>query len=139
MNRQQDHVGIARGMMEPLEDLDASALRHLRKQTGITGTYLEQLYTFSALHRDSRARVISVAYYALVPANRLPVQSTSVTSRPRWFPFAKWPALAFGQGDCERCLSEPDSEARLFDDRLPVSTGRVHAWRFAGRLALLIK
>ena len=44
----------------------------LGTKTGIGGVFLEQLYTFGAPGRDPRTRVISVAYYALVDADRLP-------------------------------------------------------------------
>ena len=48
------------------EALSAAAARVLAEKTGLGPTYLEQLYTFGRPERDSRARVVSVAYYALV-------------------------------------------------------------------------
>jgi 8-oxo-dGTP diphosphatase len=53
------------------ESLDAAAARVVREKTGLTGVYLEQLYTFGEPARDPRTRVITVAYYALVPIDRL--------------------------------------------------------------------
>lgn len=53
------------------ETLDAAAARALAAKSGLERVYLEQLYTFGALHRDPRTRVVSVAYYALVHASRL--------------------------------------------------------------------
>ena len=35
------------------------------------GAYMEQLYTFSDVHRDARGRVITIAYFALIPYQRL--------------------------------------------------------------------
>src|SRR5215471_2210363 len=49
------------------ESLDAAAVRELREETGVDKVYLEQLYTFGGANRDPRGRVITVAYYALVP------------------------------------------------------------------------
>lgn len=49
------------------EDLDLAALRHLYDQVGISGVYLEQLYTFGRRDRNPQTRVVSVAYYSLVP------------------------------------------------------------------------
>ena len=43
----------------------------LKEETNLEGIYLEQLYTFGEVDRDKRARVISVAYLALVPAGNL--------------------------------------------------------------------
>jgi ADP-ribose pyrophosphatase YjhB (NUDIX family) len=43
---------------------------NFREEVGVTGIYLEQLYTFGAPERDPRGRVISVAYFALIDAER---------------------------------------------------------------------
>ncbi len=41
----------------------------LKRKTGITGVYKEQLYTFGdSIDRDPRGHVIAIAYYALVKA-----------------------------------------------------------------------
>jgi 8-oxo-dGTP diphosphatase len=53
------------------ESLDAAAARVLREKAGLSGVFLEQLYTFGAVERDPRTRVVTVAYYALVPGHRL--------------------------------------------------------------------
>jgi len=53
------------------ESLDDAAARVLRDKAGLEGVFLEQLYTFGQPDRDPRMRIITVAYYALVPAARL--------------------------------------------------------------------
>ena len=53
------------------ETAEEAAARALRDKTGAEGIFLEQLYTFSALDRDPRMRIITVAYIAMVPAGRL--------------------------------------------------------------------
>ncbi len=53
------------------ESLDAAAARVLAEKAGLEGFYLEQLYTFGRPDRDPRTRVITVAYCALVAAERL--------------------------------------------------------------------
>lgn len=53
------------------EPLDDSAQRVLEEQTGLTDVYLEQLYTFGQPDRHPGWRVVSVAYFALVPGERL--------------------------------------------------------------------
>jgi 8-oxo-dGTP diphosphatase len=55
------------------ESVDAAAARVLREKAGLRDLYVEQLYTFGDLGRDPRTRVVTVAYYALVPAERLSV------------------------------------------------------------------
>ena len=54
------------------ESLDDAATRILASKAGATGIYTEQLYTFGEPARDPRTRVVSVAYFALVPPDRLP-------------------------------------------------------------------
>jgi 8-oxo-dGTP diphosphatase len=63
--------GLPGGRVRPDEDLEHAATRQLAEKTGITGVYLEQLYTFGDPARDPRGRAIAVSYYALVPYNRL--------------------------------------------------------------------
>ncbi len=53
------------------ESLDQAASRALKEKAGISDLYIEQLYTFGAVDRDPRTRVISVAYFALVDSSRL--------------------------------------------------------------------
>ena len=71
------------GFVGQNESSDTAAERELQAKTGVGGIYLEQLYTFSEPLRDPRSRVIAVAYYALVSADRLPNQAGSRESR--WF------------------------------------------------------
>jgi 8-oxo-dGTP diphosphatase len=59
------------------ESLDDAAARVLARGTGLSGVFLEQLYTFGAPRRDPRTRVISVAYYALVDRKRFSGLETS--------------------------------------------------------------
>jgi 8-oxo-dGTP diphosphatase len=53
------------------ESLDKAAARLLREKVGLADVFLEQLYTFGEPARDPRTRVITVAYYALVPFDGL--------------------------------------------------------------------
>jgi 8-oxo-dGTP diphosphatase len=59
------------GFVRIHETLDAAAARVLETKAGLTGVFLEQLFTFGDPRRDPRARVVSVAYYALVSEQRL--------------------------------------------------------------------
>jgi 8-oxo-dGTP diphosphatase len=79
------------GFIDLDEDLEASAMRALERETGITGVYLEQLYTFGRPDRDPRERVITVAYYALVPSDRVRLREDESVG---WFPVGAMPTLA---------------------------------------------
>jgi 8-oxo-dGTP diphosphatase len=63
--------GLPGGFIRMHESLDRAAERILTTETGLGDVFLEQLYSFGAAGRDPRARVISVAYYALVDWNQL--------------------------------------------------------------------
>lgn len=51
------------------ESVDDAAARVLRDKASMEGSYVEQLYTFGGVDRDPRTRVISIAHFALLPAD----------------------------------------------------------------------
>jgi len=53
------------------ESAEATAEMLLAEMLPIGNVYMEQLFTFSAVNRDPRGRVISVAYLVIVPWERL--------------------------------------------------------------------
>ena len=59
------------GFLSLDETLLECAKRVLFSETNLEDIYLEQLYTFSALDRDPRTRVLSCAYMGLVDKNKL--------------------------------------------------------------------
>jgi 8-oxo-dGTP diphosphatase len=59
------------GFVRLEESLEDAAARLLEGKTGLRHVFLEQLFTFGDVNRDPRTRVISVAYYALVPLEKL--------------------------------------------------------------------
>jgi len=83
------------GFVRIAEGLEEAARRELHEETGIRELYLEQLYTFGEPQRDSRERVISVAYYALVKLSGHTVRAASDAVDVAWFPVAELPKLAF--------------------------------------------
>jgi 8-oxo-dGTP diphosphatase len=83
------------GFVEIAESLDEAAQRELREETGVDGVYLEQLYTFGQPDRDPRERVITVAYYALIPSDRLQIRAATDAEAVGWFALDELPALAF--------------------------------------------
>lgn len=94
----EPHAGkwaLPGGFVELDEDLEDAARRELAEETGITRLYLEQLYTFGEPKRDSRERVISVAYYALVKLTDHRLRAATDAEDVAWFPVAELPRLAF--------------------------------------------
>lgn len=85
---------IPGGFIAPDEPLDAAARRELEEETGVRDVYLEQLYTFGEPRRDPRQRVITVAYFALVPAP-LATRAGGDAADARWWSMYGLPTLAF--------------------------------------------
>jgi 8-oxo-dGTP diphosphatase len=77
------------------EGLDEAAERELAEETGVAGVFLEQLYTFGTPDRDPRERVITVAYYALIPSDRIQIRAATDAEAVGWFALDELPALAF--------------------------------------------
>jgi len=87
------------GFVEIDENLESGAQRELEEETGVSGVYLEQLYTFGAVNRDPRERVITVAYYALVPSEKLELRAASDADAVGWFAMEELPNLVFDHTD----------------------------------------
>jgi 8-oxo-dGTP diphosphatase len=66
------------GFVGMSESLDEAAVRVLQSKVGLSGIFLEQLYTFGSPDRDPRTRVITIAYYALVDSAK--IRDSRVTS-----------------------------------------------------------
>lgn len=87
------------GFLEMDETLEQAAGRELAEEAGLKDVYLEQLYTFSALKRDPRERVVSVAYFALVKPSLYELKPASDAKRAQWFSLQKLPKLAFDHAE----------------------------------------
>src|ERR1041384_3838866 len=77
------------------ETLEEAARRELAEETGLSDIFLEQLYTFGAVDRDPRERVVSVAYYALVNLSDHKVHAATDARDAAWFGVHDVPSLAF--------------------------------------------
>lgn len=83
------------GFVKMHESLDTCAVRELSEEAGITDVYLEQLYTFGQVDRDPRERVISVAYYALIPGENIKLEAGTDAEDAAWYPVADLPDISF--------------------------------------------
>jgi len=86
---------IPGGFVSIGESLERAALRELEEETGVRDVYLEQLYTFGDVDRDPRGRVITVAYFALVPADAVHLHAGDDASEALWWSVYDLPPLAF--------------------------------------------
>jgi 8-oxo-dGTP diphosphatase len=87
------------GFVGASESLEEAALRELEEETGVRDVYVEQLYTFGDVERDPRGRVITVAYFALVPATAIRPCAGSDAAEARWWSVYDLPLLAFDHAD----------------------------------------
>jgi len=83
------------GFIDMDEDAETCARRKLKQETCLENIFMEQLFTFTAVDRDPRYRVISIAYYALVKLADYMAKAGMDTVRVQWFPLTKVPPLAF--------------------------------------------
>lgn len=87
------------GFVQLEEGLDEAARRELEEETGVSGVFLEQLYTFGRVDRDPRERVITVAYYALIPSDKLQLRAATDAEAVGWFGMDELPELAFDHAE----------------------------------------
>jgi len=90
---------IPGGFVRMDESLEDAAKRELMEETGVVDIPLEQLHTFGNVGRDPRTRVITVAYTALVPSEKIVLEASTDAADAQWFPITELPnALAFDHG-----------------------------------------
>ena len=92
----QQFWALPGGLVHNDESLIQAVKRELKEETNVKVNYLEQLYTFGDdVYRDSRNRVISVAYFALVDANQFEIKADTDSENVQWFAIKDIPKLAF--------------------------------------------
>jgi ADP-ribose pyrophosphatase YjhB (NUDIX family) len=90
------HLAIPQRLIHKNESLEQAALRELKEETRARQVYLEQLYSFGDRRRDPRGRVVTVAYYALVPGDQAHRGSHN-GSGAAWRSVDELPPLVFDQ------------------------------------------
>lgn len=81
----RDYWALPGGFVNMDESLEEGARRELFEETGVKDVHLEQLYTFGDVGRDPRMRVITVAYFALVPKALLKPKAGDDAAETKWF------------------------------------------------------
>jgi len=81
------------GYVKPEESLEDAAARVLYDETSVRDVHIEQLFTFGDIERDPRGRVVTITYFALVPAPL--VLDTNDTRDAAWKSMYSLPTMAF--------------------------------------------
>lgn len=82
------------GFVQEEESVDDAARRVLRELTGLDNVFIRQLAAFGAVDRDPGARVVSVAYFALL--NMKDVDHEAIQShKAQWVDVDNVPPLGF--------------------------------------------
>ncbi|WP_330442173.1 NUDIX hydrolase [Flavobacterium sp. C4GT6] len=93
---QKSYWALPGGLVKDKESLMDAVTRELKEETNVEVNYMEQLYTFGDdLHRDSRNRVISVAYFALIDSSKTNIKADTDADKVQWFPIKEVPQLVF--------------------------------------------
>ena len=91
---QKGNWSLMGGFVKHNESVDDAAKRVLSKLTGLTDIYMEQLYCFGDVNRDSGGRVVSIAYYALIKIDDYSVELMN-EHHAKWFELDKLPDVVF--------------------------------------------
>jgi ADP-ribose pyrophosphatase YjhB (NUDIX family) len=104
---------LAGGFVEPEESLDVAACRVLRNLTGLNNIFMKQLYCYGEPDRDPGARVISVAYWALIQIKDIDRKVTDKNGA-HWQSLNKLPKLIFDHQEMvDRALKELQLQVRI--------------------------
>ena len=79
----------------PQEDLNAAAVRILKKRTGMENIYLEQVQAFGTPDRHPRGRVVTIAYYSLIRIKDYSLNVEKLDLEARWHSIQDIAQLAF--------------------------------------------
>jgi len=104
---------LAGGFVEDDESLDVAACRILNNLTGLKNVFLKQLYCYGDIERDPGAKVISVAYWALIKIKDID-QDQSRRNGAHWQSLKNIPPLIFDhQSMVEKALRELQLQIKI--------------------------
>jgi 8-oxo-dGTP diphosphatase len=101
------------GFVEENESLDEAACRILRKLTGLEMIYMKQSYSYGEVARDPGARVISVAYFALIPLMDIN-KELKKQNGAHWRSISQLPDLIFDHSSMvKRALADLQNQVKV--------------------------
>ena len=104
---------LAGGFVEANESLDDAASRILRKLTGLESVYMKQSYAYGEKDRDPGDRVVSVAYFALIPIRDID-KELAIRNGVSWRSLSSLPDLIFDHPlMVKRALSDLQNQVKI--------------------------
>ena len=94
------------GLIDDNEKSEAAARRILEIQTGVKQAYLEHLSVFDDIKRDPFGRVVSAAYFALIPFEGVVLETTDKYADVRWQSIFELPKLAYDHQEVAKVALE---------------------------------
>jgi 8-oxo-dGTP diphosphatase len=86
------------GFISDNEGLDDAAQRIVAQLTGLNDVYMEQLFTFGDINRDTGGRIVSVAYFSLIKINNHDSELVKEYGA-FWIPLSELPPLIFDHSE----------------------------------------
>ena len=106
------------GFLNMDEDAETGARRELNEETGFETDLIEEFGTFSGVNRDPRGRVITIAFYALVPKREVHGADDAVDAR--WFSVHDMPELAFDHAQMfQKAITTLKEKLILYPEKYP--------------------
>ena len=82
------------GFMDMDESAEVAAIRELKEETGLVVDSVDQVGSYSAVDRDPRGRVVTVAFFATASQSDH-IAAADDAADARWFSVSDLPDLAF--------------------------------------------
>ena len=98
------------GFVQENEKVRDAAARKLLEETGLNQIYFDEFRTYTQPGRDPRGRIISIAFYALIPVNFKDITEIKGNHESHWFDVYEPPQLAF---DHKNMLEDALKEFRI--------------------------
>lgn len=104
----KDKWAIPGGFVDINESIDTAASRELFEETNLKDIKIDQIGTFGEVDRDPRMRVISIAYFAFVPKNKLNIKAGDDAKEAILFKIKKDESLYFINTKTDEKISEEE-------------------------------
>ncbi len=93
--------GLPGGAVPERKSLETTAMESVLRLTGLREAYLEQLYTYGDAARrfESGERLVSVVYFAIIPAGAFSASIDKDECQAKWFPVDALPDMTLDYGE----------------------------------------